>query len=335
MKANGQSYCQFLSTSQTNYTLTYLSDHTETLSHDAINRYLSQDKITPNRIWEHAKGDVVFCPNGYIIFDDTVLDKNHSHKIELVRRQYSGNAHGIIKGVGVVNCVYVNSNTQEYWVLDYRIFDPDVDGKTKLDHVSDMLDSLIHRQVPFTYVLMDTWYATKRLMLFIESLGKIYYCPLKTNRLVDDSDGVLVYRSVDQLNWHPAEEILGKRIKIKGFPKNHKVKLFRVAATNRTEWIVSNDPAHRKTQEIQDACSLRWKVEQFHRELKQITGIEKCQCRKARIQRNHIACAMLVWLHLKRVAKSLGATIYQVKNDLLSSYMRRELKYPSFRMPFV
>ena len=38
-------------------------------------------------------------------------------------------------------------------------------------------------------------------------------------------------------------------------------------------------------------CGMRWKIEQFHRELKQTTGIEKNQCRKARIQCNHIACA--------------------------------------------
>lgn len=33
---------------------------------------------------------------------------------------------------------------------------------------------------------MDTWYATKELMLFIESLIKIYYCPLRDNRAVSD-----------------------------------------------------------------------------------------------------------------------------------------------------
>ena len=31
-------------------------------------------------------------PNGYIVFDDTVLDKNHAHKIGLVRLQISRSA---------------------------------------------------------------------------------------------------------------------------------------------------------------------------------------------------------------------------------------------------
>jgi len=37
---------------------------------------------------------------------------------------------------------------------------------------------------------MDSWYAAQKLMALIEQLGKIYYCPLKRNRLVDDSGGV-------------------------------------------------------------------------------------------------------------------------------------------------
>jgi hypothetical protein len=58
------------------------------------------------------------------------------------------------------------------------------------------------------------------------------------------------------------------------------------------------------TRATQDACALRWKIEQFHREIKQLTGIEKCQCRKARIQRNHIACAVLVWISLTQLARN-------------------------------
>ena len=179
------SYCQFLLSSQVNYTLTYYADHSKSLSHDAINRYLNRDKIIPSMIWEKVKERIIFSPNGYILFDDTVLDKNYSYKIELVRRQYSGNAHGIIKGIGVVNCIYYNPDIDQFWIIDYRIFDPDSDGKSKLDHVSEMLNNaVLQKQIPFRTVLMDTWYATRKFMLQIEKLEKIYYCPLKENRLV-------------------------------------------------------------------------------------------------------------------------------------------------------
>ena len=80
---------------------------------------------------------------------------------------------------------------------------------------------------------------------------------------------------------------------------------------------------------------LRWKIEQFHRETKQTTGIEACQCRLARIQRNHIACAILVWVRLKQVAQETAFTIYQLKQGLLDDYMRSQLRSPAIRMQLV
>lgn len=116
-------YCQFLLSSQINYTLTYFADHSDKYSHDEVNRYLRDDKLTPHLLWEQACGDIVVSENGFLRFDDTVADKNYSFAIELVRRQYSGNAKAIIKGIGIVTGVYVNPTTEQFWLIDYRIFD--------------------------------------------------------------------------------------------------------------------------------------------------------------------------------------------------------------------
>lgn len=327
-------YCQYLLVSQINYTLTNFADHSEKFSHDEINRYLRGEKITPRLVWENVESQIDRTPDGYLIFDDTVLDKNYSFSIELVRRQYSGNAHSVIKGIGVVTCIYVNPDLDRFWLIDYRIYDPDGDGKSKLDHVQEMLTNIIYqKQLPFHAVLMDSWYATKDLMLFIESVQKFYYCPLKDNRQVDDSGGERPYQRIDSLNWSEDELRQGKRIKIKGFPKDHKVQCFRVeASTRRTDWIVTNDPAADSTQATQEVCGFRWKIEQLHREGKQLTGLERCQCRKARIQRNHIGCALLVWIRLKELAIQTGHTVYQIKHGLLDDYLIQQLKNPSIKM---
>jgi hypothetical protein len=98
-------------------------------------------------VWENVARQVVQTTTGYLVFDDTVLDKHHSLAIDLVRRQYSGNAHGVIKGIGVVTCVYVNPQLDQFWVLDYRIYDPSGDGKSKLDHVRELLSHTVdHKQ---------------------------------------------------------------------------------------------------------------------------------------------------------------------------------------------
>ncbi len=327
-------YCQYLLVSQINYTLTNFADHCEQFSHDAINRYLCGERITPRLVWENVRGQVAPTPRGYVLFDDTVLDKNFSFAIDLVRRQYSGNAKAVIKGIGVVTCVYVNPALDRFWLIDYRIYDPDGDGKSKLDHVREMLANIVYqKQLPFEAVLMDTWYATHDLMLFIESLQKFYYCPLKDNRQVDDSGGTHPYQRVDSLAWSAEALAHGKTIKIKGFPKDHKVRLFRVeVSTHRTDWVVTNDPTQDATEATQVACGFRWKIEQLHRESKQVTGLERCQCRKARIQRNHIGCAFLVWVRLKELAAPTGRTVYQLKHGLLDDYLVQQLKNPALKM---
>lgn len=329
-------YCQYLLSSPINFTLTNLADHLENVSHDRINRYLRGEKITPSLLWDNVKHDIEPCTNGYIIFDDTVLDKRYAKSIECSRFQYSGNAHKVIRGIGIVNCLYVNADSGKFWIVDYRIYDKDIDGKTKPEHVLDMLNELLERKkLPFTTVLMDSWYASNWLMLFIDGLGKTFYCPLKANRLVDDTGGVDDYQRIDALNWSEAEIKTGKLIKIKKFPKAKKVKLFRViVSTNRTDFVATNDRAQDDTEAVQEVHGIRWKIELFHRELKQLTGIEACQCRKARIQRNHIGCAMFVWAKLKALAYQTGQTVYQLKKQLLSAFLKQQLRQPSINFTF-
>jgi hypothetical protein len=48
MKFTKLNYCQYLLSSQINYTLTNLAKHLEVISHDKINRYLKNEKLTPS-----------------------------------------------------------------------------------------------------------------------------------------------------------------------------------------------------------------------------------------------------------------------------------------------
>ncbi len=79
----------------------------------------------------------------------------------------------------------------------------------------------------------------------------------------DYSGGERPYQRVDGSNWSQEELERGKLIKIKGFPKEHKVKLFRVVVhSRRTEWIVTNDLLPRDSvHEAQKARGVRWKIE--------------------------------------------------------------------------
>jgi hypothetical protein len=117
---------------------------------------LRREKLTPCLVWENVQPLIQAVDQGYIIFDDTVLDKRFKDEIELSRRQYSGNEHGIIRVIAIVTCVYVNPQTTQFWVIVYRIYASDGDGKSKIDHVVDMLQNLVYQKLlPFRTCLMD------------------------------------------------------------------------------------------------------------------------------------------------------------------------------------
>ena len=81
-----------------------------------------------------------------------------------------------------------------------------------------MVDVVKKKKIPVKIVLMDSWYATQRLMALVDNLGKIYYCPLKRNRLVDDTGGIKKYQNLEDLTWNEWELVSGKIIKVKGIP---------------------------------------------------------------------------------------------------------------------
>ena len=231
----------------------------------------------------------------------------------------------------MVSLVYYNPDIDKFWVIDYRIFSPDHDGATKIDHLLNMLNNAVYgKKIPFGTVLFDTWYATHKIMQHVDSLGKHYYAPLKDNRNVTKTSSPATYQAVSKLEFSNEELAEGVEIHIKGFAKDKHVTLFKLTvSTNRVNYIVTNDKSQKSSKAVQDASGFRWVIESMHKEIKQLTGIENCQCRKQRIQRNHISCAFLVWAFLKRTANKIGKTVYQLKLGLLDDYMQQQLRSPS------
>ena len=292
---------------------------------------MREHKACANHVWEHVKDDVVLSKNGYLVFDDSVLDKNFSRKIQLARRQYSGNAKKTIMGIGTVNCVYVNPDTDQFWIIDFRIYAPDFDGKSKLDHVKEMYNNALYiKRLLFKGVLMDTWYATSNLMSYIHKSGKYFYCPIKENRKIASSHySDIIGVQVKDLCLTDEEKASGYNCRLCCMDKQIKVKLFLVAhSTMRNEILVSNDHTLSSSKDIQNANAHRWKIEQFHRELKQNTGIEACQCRHHRAQRTHISVCMLLWVRFNHIAQKNKQTIYQIKKSLWHDYLKQQLRSP-------
>ncbi len=61
-------------------------------------------KLTLRIVWQNMSLTIITdeAKYMYVLFDDTVLDKRHAKQIEMAQRQYSGNEHRVVKGIGRV-----------------------------------------------------------------------------------------------------------------------------------------------------------------------------------------------------------------------------------------
>ena len=117
-------------------------------------------------------------------------------------------------------------------------------------------------------------------------------------------------KPVGCLDWSDEEIKRGKVLKVKGIPKDCKLKLFRVrVSTRRTDHLVTNEAEPHETAVAEYESSVRWTVEQFYRELKQLTGVPARTC-------------------FKQAAYQTHKTVCQLKQGFLDDYMRHELEQP-------
>jgi hypothetical protein len=152
-------YIEYLIITPVNYTCTNLADHLDDVSHDAVNGYLHREKLTARHLWKQVQPLLKDGPDAYLIVDDSVQAKKHARKMELVKRQWSGNEGGLVKGIGVVNLVH--SDGEDHLHVDFRIYAKEVDGKTKNDHFREMLINAVHdKELEAKTILFDSWYAS-------------------------------------------------------------------------------------------------------------------------------------------------------------------------------
>jgi hypothetical protein len=321
-------YVEYLVSTPKNCTCTYLAEHLEEVSHDVVNDFLHQKRFLPREVWNLVKDRIEDRKEAFLLVDDSVQDKRYSRFIELVRAQYSGNEHRVIKGIGVVNLVHSAGKDGDFYPIDYRVYAPDVDGKTKNDHFQEMfVNALDLKHLHARTILFDGWYASAENLKLIHRRKRIFFTTLKSNRLVSLSKEA-GYCHLEDIEWTTDRLAQGVRVKLKEVP--FYVQLFKlVAPDGDIDWVITNDLAETVTAQVaEEASDVRWQVEELHRGIKQLTGSEKCQCQAARAQRNHVACCYHAGLSLKVKAKELGRTLYAVRESLFSCYLRAELRSP-------
>lgn len=316
-KCSRELYCSFLEVTSDRYSARSLSEvapESVALSHDSISRWLSEQRVQPKDLWHVAEPEVRDRP-GILVFDDVVIDKSRSGKTELVNWQYSGAKHDKTKGIGVVNALWQTSK-DEYVPIDYRIWNPPEDGKTKNNHFRDMLKSAQERGLNPEMVVADSWYSSLDNLKSTRSHGWDWVMGLRSNRLVGKP--LVQIRTLDI----PDE---GLTVHLKGYGW---IKLFRfVTKHGRTDFIGASK-LDLSREQVKTYFERRWSVEVLHRELKQTCGFARCQANTGRAQRNHIGLSLLTWMRRYKRRRANRA------NDILTSMYQQkwEVVKPGIRL---
>src|SRR5574341_335935 len=266
-------YVEYLLCTPFNYTCTNLADHLDGVSHDVVNDFLRQERLPPRLLWELVRGPLDDRREAFLIVEDSVHDKRYSRFMELVRRQYSGAEHQVIKGIGVVSLVHSNGDEGDFYPIDYRVYAPEVDGKSKNHHFREMFaQAAENKGLKARTILFDAWYASVENLKAIHRRRWTFFTTLKSNRLVSLSKAE-GYIHLEEIEWTPARLTHGLLVKLQEVP--FKVRWFKLVAQNGDiDWVITNDLDETMTAQVaQDANDVRWQVEELHRGLKQLRAV--------------------------------------------------------------
>ena len=236
-------------------------------AHDAFTRLLHRLEPDPETLW-HEVSPLVPRQGGFLVLDDSVLDKPYARHMGLVGRFWSGKHKRVVQGIDLVTLLWTDGDV--LWPCDYRLVNP-ADGKikTKNDHFRDLLAVAQVRGLTPQCVLFDAWYSGKDNLKAIRDHGWTFLTRVRSNRRVNlDRQGNRPVR-----DWPIAAG--GTIVHLEGFGL---IKVFRIVASNgHTEHWITNDLQMDEVTRLVGA-EQAWGIEEYHRGLKQYCGVERCRC---------------------------------------------------------
>lgn len=286
-------------------------------AHDAFTRLLQRQEPDPTVLWAEAQ-EHIDLRRGLLIVDDTTLDKPYAQQIALVHRHWSGKHHRVVSGINLVTLVW--SDGPHAVPCDYRLFDKPTDGLTKNAHFRAMLTTAAARGFQPHLVAFDNWYSSLDNLKAIRRHEWHWLTRLKGNRLVNpDGTG---NRPLSDVALAPH----GTQVHLKGYGF---ILVFRIdAADGDTEYWATSRLDMTPGQRTEWAGQV-WTIETYHRGLKQHCGVERCQARSARAQRNHIGWAIRAFLRLEYHRWRTGTSWFTTKLDIIRPAIQHYLAHAS------
>ena len=339
MAPNLDMYTDYLISSTGLTTATGLSDMMgNRVSHDSITRFLKNSYLDSSDLWLHSKPLVreYESGDGVLIVDDSIVEKAHTKPNAMVTWHWDHSKGRNVKGVNFVTLMYHSKDmsvpvsvtlvekTEGY--IDKKTGKEKCKSpKTKNEHFREMLTQA-NGKLLFLYVLGDSWYSSAENMNHVLSFeGKHFIMAVETTRTValsEDDRAAGRFQRVDAVAGLQNGTQLAAYIK--GIEKQ--VLLVKQVFKNKDEsqgvlYLVCSDTTL-DFDGITTIYKKRWKVEEYHKSLKQNTSLAKSPTKNISTQANHLYASMLAFIKLEKLKLRTGIGHFAIKRTLYEAALR-------------
>ena len=303
------------------------------ISHDKVTRSLAQEAKRSSDLWRVVKPmvrSVEDVGQGSILVDDSILEKPYTDENELVSWHYDYSKERHVKGINFLSANYQIDDL--CLPLAFDLVTKDllyVDEKTgnlkrrsaisKNERCRMLLRVCVQNQVKFRYVLNDSWFASAQNMKFVKmDLKKEFVMPVKENRKVSislDEQKKGLFKKVSLLDLQVGvttriwlEEVEFPLHLIKEVFKNED-------GSVGIRYLVTSD-LQLDYDQIRKIYQRRWKIEVYHKSLKQNASLEKSPTRTQTTQRNHLFASICAYVKLESLKMNTGISHFSLKSKL-------------------
>lgn len=274
-------------------TCTALARVVENASHDRLSRILKNKKLD----WQTLLSTLALktlgkLENGWLILDDTVLDKSFAKVIENLAWIYSSKEERSVFGLNLV--VLCWSNGTITIPLGVKIWKK-AEGKSKYELARELLSYAQNTlKIRPDYVVFNSWYGSAAILGDITSYGWTFVCQLKKNRLLDGTQ-------LKRFRKHPYWMAQGK------LSGGIEVSVVRHGG----KYFATNDLALSKS-EIFARYDTRWAIGTMFRFLYDQLGIEECQSISLQSQTAHIHLCLMAHALVEKTKEEIHRTGYEI-----------------------
>jgi len=317
------------------------------MSHDKITRFLSSREFTSKDLWKFAKKIVreIESNDGIIAIDDSIEEKPYTDENELICWHYDHSKGRSIRGIGFITALYYSKNIKvpvAYDLVTKTEKNLNDKGKivrksliTKNERYRNILNSCVNNKLSFKYVLNDVWYSSSENINFINGLKKHFIMPLKKNRNVALSETNKKngrYVKIEKLCF---EENAVRKVYLEGIipPVNLIKQVFKNEdGSFGIIYLITSDFDLTYGQ-ITIIYKKRWKIEEFHKSIKNNASLAKSPTKTVRTQANHFFASMCAFIKLEGLSAKYKMNNFALKSSLYLSAIKTAYKQLRKFMP--